>query len=58
MYIAHNGRVYDVFRSFHWRTGCHHHRHCAGQNLTAVIPAAPHSADIMSRLPVVETLVD
>jgi predicted heme/steroid binding protein len=58
LYIAYNGRVYDVSRSFHWRTGRHHFRHRAGSDLTAAMPQAPHGADKLDGFPIIGTLVD
>lgn len=57
-YIAFQGRVYDVSRSFLWLEGRHQVVHMAGKDLTGELEAAPHGAASLERLPVVGTLVD
>ena len=57
MYIAHEGKVYDVSESKLWRTGLHMKRHKSGQDLTADIQAAPHETDVLERFPHVGELV-
>jgi predicted heme/steroid binding protein len=57
-YIAFEGRVYDVSRSFHWKKGIHQVTHRAGCDLTKALKQAPHSADMLDRFPVVGELVD
>jgi predicted heme/steroid binding protein/uncharacterized membrane protein len=56
IYIAHDGKVYDVSESKMWRKGVHMKRHQAGHNLTADIQAAPHGTDVLERYPQVGTL--
>jgi predicted heme/steroid binding protein/uncharacterized membrane protein len=56
IYIAHDGKVYDVSQSKLWRNGVHMKRHSAGQNLTADIQAAPHEPDVLERYPQVGIL--
>jgi len=57
-YIACNGKVYDVSRSFLWRDGKHQVVHHAGLDLTESLEEAPHGADLLERFPVVGTLQD
>ena len=57
-YIAYQGRIYDVSRSFLWQKGRHQVRHAAGTDLTAELDAAPHGADLLERFPVIGVLVD
>lgn len=56
IYIAHQGKVYDVTGSKLWKTGVHMKRHRAGHDLTTDIQAAPHNADVLERHPQVGTL--
>jgi predicted heme/steroid binding protein/uncharacterized membrane protein len=56
VYIAYQGKVYDVSKSKMWRGGQHMKRHGAGTDLTAEIGAAPHDTDVLSRYPQVGTL--
>lgn len=56
IYIAHQGKVYDVSNSKLWRAGLHMKRHHAGKDLTADIRSAPHNADVLERYPEVGTL--
>ncbi len=50
-YIAHQGKVYEVTRSRLWKNGRHMNRHNAGNDLTADIQAAPHTAEVLERYP-------
>lgn len=56
VYIAHQGRVIDVSRSQHWKTGVHMKRHPAGSDLTEDIAAAPHGVEMLDRYPQVGVL--
>jgi predicted heme/steroid binding protein/uncharacterized membrane protein len=56
VYIAHNGRVYDVSPSKMWTGGTHMKRHPAGRDLSADIHAAPHGPDVLERYPQIGTL--
>jgi len=51
IYVAHDGKVYDVSKSKLWRNGQHMKRHSAGGDLTADIQAAPHEGDVLERYP-------
>ena len=55
-YIAYDGKVYDVSVSFQWRNGRHQVLHNAGEDLTDALEQAPHSADLLDRVPVVGML--
>ena len=55
-YIAYNGKVYDVSRSFLWRDGKHQVIHSAGEDLTGRLEEAPHGADLLERFSLVGTL--
>jgi predicted heme/steroid binding protein/uncharacterized membrane protein len=46
VYVAYDGRVYDVTESKLWKTGFHMRRHHAGADLTGDIEAAPHSIEV------------
>jgi len=56
VYVAHEGRVFDVSGSKLWKTGLHMNRHAAGRDLTADLEAAPHGAEMLDRYPQVGTL--
>jgi predicted heme/steroid binding protein len=55
-FIAYEGKVYDVSRSFLWQNGRHQAVHAAGCDLTGRLHEAPHDADLLERFPVVGTL--
>jgi predicted heme/steroid binding protein len=57
-YIAYQGVVYDVTRSWHWRKGEHQVRHKAGNDLTSEMGQAPHGEDVFRKFPVVGILAD
>lgn len=50
-YFAYNGKVYDASGSRMWRDGSHMQRHAAGADLTEALKLAPHTAEVMARLP-------
>lgn len=56
IYIAHDGKVYDVSESKLWRNGVHMKRHHAGSELTTDMQAAPHEKDVLERFPQVGTI--
>jgi predicted heme/steroid binding protein/uncharacterized membrane protein len=56
VYVAHEGRVFDVTGSKLWKTGLHMNRHAAGRDLTADLEAAPHGAEMLDRYPQVGIL--
>ncbi|MBI4572383.1 MAG: cytochrome B5 [candidate division NC10 bacterium] len=55
-FIAYQGRVYDVSRSFLWQNGRHQALHAAGGDLTGSLEDAPHDAELLKRFPRVGTL--
>jgi predicted heme/steroid binding protein len=55
-FIAYEGKVYDVSRSFLWQDGRHQVLHMAGVDLTAGLDQAPHGADLLERFPVIGML--
>lgn len=58
LFLAYQGKVYDVSQSFLWQRGVHQVAHWAGCNLTEELKAAPHGADLMDGLPIVGELVE
>ena len=56
VYVAFQGRVYDVTKSRLWSTGTHMKRHPSGKELTREIGAAPHGPEVLDRYPQVGTL--
>ena len=51
IFIAHEGKVYDVSGSKMWKGGLHMRRHNAGTDLTSDIQAAPHGVEVLERYP-------
>lgn len=49
VYIAHQGKVYDVSESKRWKGGLHMKRHHAGADLSTDIQAAPHGPEVLER---------
>lgn len=56
VYLAYQGRVYDVSLSPLWRQGSHMTGHLAGADLTWEFPAAPHGEEVFERYPQVGVL--
>ena len=56
VYVAYQGKVYDVSTSRLWSTGKHQGRHTAGNDLSESILNAPHNEKVLSRFPVVGEL--
>ena len=56
VYVAFQGRVYDVTQSRLWSTGTHMKRHPSGKELTGEIAAAPHGPEVLDRYSQVGTL--
>jgi predicted heme/steroid binding protein len=56
IYVAHNGKVYDVSGSGLWEGGEHQGMHVGGGDLSKDIADAPHESDVLERFPVVGTL--
>lgn len=57
IYIAYQGRVYDVSDSPLWEGGDHMGSHQAGHDLAAELPDAPHGEEVLERYPQVGVLV-
>jgi len=56
VYIAFQGKVYDVSQSPLWSNGLHMNRHPAGKDLAGEISAAPHGTEVLGRYPQVGVL--
>lgn len=48
VWVAYQGRVYDVGTSRLWKNG-RHYEHWAGQDLTDELPDAPHTDDVFKK---------
>ena len=57
IYVACEGKVYDVSSSFLWKKGKHQVTHQAGCDLTEALKEAPHGPDMLERYPIVGELV-
>ncbi|MFA0962017.1 cytochrome b5 domain-containing protein [Roseivirga sp. BDSF3-8] len=55
IWVAYEGKVYDVTRSRLWRDG-KHYEHWAGQDLTEELTDAPHTEKVFERFPVIGIL--
>jgi predicted heme/steroid binding protein len=51
-FVGYKRRIYDVTRSFHWKSGRHHAMHSACADLTSMLDQAPHGDDLLERFPV------
>jgi predicted heme/steroid binding protein/uncharacterized membrane protein len=49
VYIAFEGKVYDVSKSALWSKGIHMNRHPSGKDLSGEISAAPHGPEVLER---------
>jgi predicted heme/steroid binding protein/uncharacterized membrane protein len=56
VYIAFEGKVYDVSKSPLWSKGLHMNRHPSGKDLSGEISAAPHGSEVFERYPQVGLL--
>jgi predicted heme/steroid binding protein len=56
VYIAHQGKVYDVTSSSLWESGEHQGMHACGEDLTDELADAPHDVEVLERFPVVGTV--
>jgi predicted heme/steroid binding protein/uncharacterized membrane protein len=56
VYIAYEGKAYDVSKSPLWAKGLHMNRHPSGKDLTGEIAAAPHGTEVFERYPQVGIL--
>ncbi|RDE13878.1 MAG: cytochrome B5 [Candidatus Thorarchaeota archaeon] len=50
-WVAHEGVVYDVSKSFQWIRGKHQDAHLAGLDLTSELKDAPHGPEMVTKLP-------
>jgi predicted heme/steroid binding protein len=55
IWVAFEGRIYDVSASKLWRKG-KHYEHWAGQDLTAELKDAPHSRQVFEKFSVIGLL--
>ena len=51
VYVAYEGKIYDVSQSSLWKTGRHMRRHSSGKDLTADMGGAPHGPEVLQRYP-------
>ena len=56
IWVAFEGRIYDVSASKLWRKG-KHYEHWAGQDLTDELKDAPHSRQVFEKFSVVGLLI-
>jgi predicted heme/steroid binding protein/uncharacterized membrane protein len=56
VYIAFEGKVYEVSKSPLWSSGLHMNRHPSGKDLSGEISAAPHGPEVFERYPQVGIL--
>ena len=56
IYVAHQGKVFDVSKSKMWKGGLHMKRHHAGNDLTTDIKGAPHGPELLEKYPQVGVL--
>ena len=56
IYVAFQGKVYDVSGSRLWKNG-KHYEHWAGQDLTDELSSAPHTERVFEKFAVVGLLV-
>lgn len=57
VWVAYQGKIYDVTISTRWRHG-RHYEHWAGQDLTEELPEAPHGEWVFSRFRIVGILAE
>ena len=56
VYLAFEGKIYDVSKSPLWSKGIHMNRHPSGKDLSGEISAAPHGIEVFERYPQVGIL--
>ena len=56
IYVAFQGKVYDVTKSPLWAKGLHMKRHPAAKDLAGEISAAPHGPEVLERYPHIGTV--
>lgn len=57
VWVAYQGRIYDVTNSRLWKNG-KHYEHWAGQDLTHELPDAPHTESVFEKFEIVGALVN
>lgn len=57
IWIAYQGKIYDVSASRLWRNG-KHYEHWAGQDLTPELADAPHNEKVFEKFEVIGELTD
>lgn len=55
IWVAYEGKIYDVSKSRLWRNG-KHYEHWAGQDLTAELSKAPHTTIVFDKFEIVGIL--
>ncbi len=56
IWVAFQGKIYDVSASRLWRNG-KHYEHWAGQDLTAELEDAPHTVKVFERFEIIGELI-
>lgn len=56
VWVAYQGRIYDVTKSRLWKKGMHY-KHWAGQDLTHELPDAPHTEKVFEKFEVIGLLI-
>jgi predicted heme/steroid binding protein len=52
IWVAFEGKIYDVSLSRLWRGG-KHYEHWAGQDLTSELADAPHTEQVLGKFPII-----
>ena len=55
IWVAYQGKIYDVTSSRLWKNG-KHNQHWAGQDLTHELPDAPHTEQVFEKFDIVGEL--
>lgn len=56
IWIAYQGKIYDVAKSRLWKNG-QHYEHWAGQDLTKELEDAPHNENVFDKFKVIGYLI-
>lgn len=56
-YLAFEGDIYDVTNASGFENGVHQGMHLAGQDVTDILPTAPHGTSILSQLTIIGELI-
>lgn len=57
IWVAYQGKIYDVTESKLWRDG-KHYEHWAGQDLTEELPDAPHTEKVFEKFKIIGLMGD